>query len=93
MSVRLDRPGPRRSGAATGRRREVTDDGDTFFRTVDRALGTYLSLRPAPLVLVGASRTVSRFTYTATVVNPFGNLLRVMHNPHYRETLAARSGA
>jgi Bacterial archaeo-eukaryotic release factor family 3 len=35
---------------------------DTFFRTVDRALGTYLSLHPAPLVLVGAGRTLTRFT-------------------------------
>lgn len=35
---------------------------DTFFRTVDRALGTYLSVHPAPLVLVGAPRTVARFT-------------------------------
>lgn len=27
---------------------------------------------------------------TATVVDPFGNLLGVMHNPHYLEILAAR---
>ncbi len=32
----------------------------------------------------------SGFT-TASVVDPFGNVLGVMHNPHYLEVLAARS--
>jgi hypothetical protein len=27
---------------------------------------------------------------TASVVDPFGNVLGVMHNPHYLEMLAAR---
>ncbi len=35
--------------------------GDQFLREVDQALGTYLRLHPAPLVLVGAERTVGRF--------------------------------
>ncbi|RZT84647.1 putative enzyme related to lactoylglutathione lyase [Pseudonocardia sediminis] len=30
---------------------------------------------------------------TASVVDPFGNVLGVMHNPHYLEMLAARSGS
>lgn len=30
---------------------------------------------------------------TASVVDPFGNVLGVMHNPHYLEMLAARAGA
>ncbi len=33
----------------------------------------------------------SGFT-TASVVDPFGNVLGVMHNPHYLEMLAARAG-
>jgi Bacterial archaeo-eukaryotic release factor family 3 len=32
-----------------------------FLRQVDRALGTYLRLHPAPLVLVGAERTLAEF--------------------------------
>ncbi len=34
---------------------------ESFLRRVDRALGTYLRLHPAPLVLVGAERTVAEF--------------------------------
>jgi hypothetical protein len=34
----------------------------------------------------------SGFT-TASVVDPFGNVLGVMHNPHYLEVLAARTTA
>jgi len=30
---------------------------------------------------------------TASVVDPFGNVLGIMHNPHYLEMLAARSAA
>jgi hypothetical protein len=37
------------------------DAGDAFLRRVDRALGTYLRLHPAPLVLVGGHRVVGRF--------------------------------
>ena len=33
----------------------------------------------------------SGFT-TASVVDPFGNLLGIMHNPHYLEMLAGRTG-
>lgn len=29
---------------------------------------------------------------TASVVDPFGNVLGIMHNPHYLEMLAARGG-
>ncbi|MET0187883.1 MAG: VOC family protein [Pseudonocardia sediminis] len=34
----------------------------------------------------------SGFT-TASVIDPFGNVLGVMHNPHYLEMLAARSSS
>jgi hypothetical protein len=37
------------------------DGGDAFLRRVDRSLGTYLRLHPAPLVLVGGQRVVGRF--------------------------------
>ena len=30
---------------------------------------------------------------TASVVDPFGNILGIMHNPHYLEVLASTSGA
>jgi catechol 2,3-dioxygenase-like lactoylglutathione lyase family enzyme len=30
---------------------------------------------------------------TASVVDPFGNVLGIMHNPHYLEVLAARAGS
>ena len=35
---------------------------EAFLRTVDRGLGTYLQLHPAPLVLAGPSRVLSTFT-------------------------------
>ena len=40
------------------------EDKDTaaFFRTVDRALATYLRLHPAPLVLAGSKRALASFT-------------------------------
>ncbi|SNR94554.1 hypothetical protein SAMN04488107_0779 [Geodermatophilus saharensis] len=37
------------------------DDAGDFLRRVDRALGTFLRLHPAPLVLVGGHRVVGRF--------------------------------
>lgn len=56
------RPG-RGDRAARPRSTGVDADGDALLRTVDQALGTYLALHPAPLVLVGASRTLARFTH------------------------------
>ncbi|WP_249522789.1 baeRF3 domain-containing protein [Modestobacter marinus] len=41
------------------------DSGGSFLREVDRTLGTYLRLHPAPLVLVGAERTVAEFRRTS----------------------------
>ena len=34
----------------------------------------------------------SGFT-TASVIDPFGNILGIMHNPHFLEVLAARTKA
>jgi len=44
------------------------EDKDTaaFFRTVDRALATYLRLHPAPLVLAGSKRALAAFTGQST---------------------------
>lgn len=47
--------------APTTRRDPRTADVDAFFRVVDRALRTYRTLHPSPLVLVGAERTLARF--------------------------------
>lgn len=57
---------------------------DTFFRTVDRALGTYLSLHPAPLVLVGAGRTLTRFT---RISRNLGRLAGSVQGSHARTPL------
>lgn len=56
------RHGSRRATGGTSQTRGDGRAGDSHLRTVDRALGTYLSLHPAPLVIVGASRTLSRFS-------------------------------
>lgn len=58
--------------------------GDTFLRTVDRALGTYLSLHPAPLVLVGAARTLARFT---RISRNLGRLAGTVQGSHARTPL------
>ena len=57
---------------------------DTFLRTVDRALGTYLSLHPAPLVLVGAGRTLARFT---RISRNLGRLAGTVQGSHARTPL------
>ena len=44
---------------------DTADGGDAFLRRVDRALGTFLRLHPAPLVLVGGHRVVGRFRRTS----------------------------
>lgn len=63
--ITATRTRPDRPGRASGPRRAtaVEADEDAFLRTVDRALGTYLTWHPAPLVLVGAHRTLTRFTH------------------------------
>lgn len=56
---------PPRSGfpiiAPTGPDQRTPEALDPFFRQVDRALVTYLRLYPAPLILVGAERTLATF--------------------------------
>lgn len=64
--IRADRPsrGPRRGRPArTLRGTDVVEQGDAFLRLVDQALGAYLQVHPAPLVLVGTPRIVSQFRH------------------------------
>ncbi len=43
-----------------------SEPGEEFLNRVDRALGAYLRLRPAPVVLSAAEPTLSRFTQSST---------------------------
>ncbi len=42
------------------------EPAEAFLKRVDRALGSYLRLRPAPIVLIAAEPTLSRFTQSST---------------------------
>jgi hypothetical protein len=63
--------------------REV-DENEAFLRTVDRALGTYLRLYPAPLVLVGTRTMVARFSHLS---RNLGRLAGTVHGSHARTPL------
>ena len=56
---------PRRAAGAEaaqrGERGMRVQERTSFYRDVDRALGAYLRVRPAPLVLVGAERELAEF--------------------------------
>jgi hypothetical protein len=63
---RPDKPHAARRGRAD-RPGRATETGDLdFYRRVDAALGTYLRLHPAPLVLVGAEHTTAAFRRIST---------------------------
>lgn len=65
--------------------RGTADDQDEdFLRTVDRALSTYLTLHPAPLVLVGAEPTVARFRRLS---RNLGRLAGTVRGSHARTNL------
>ncbi|GAA5034794.1 hypothetical protein GCM10023258_35960 [Terrabacter aeriphilus] len=85
MTPALGTPFPLVAGRERRGRTAVADRRtDAFFRTVDRSLGTYLRVHPAPLVLVGATRTLARFVATS------GNLRRLagrIHGSHARTPL------
>ena len=53
---------PSARDAEAGRDGRGSGDSTAFLRSVDRALGTYLQLHPAPLVLAGPSRVLATFT-------------------------------
>ena len=68
--------------APTGRTGRATLDGptgDAFYRAVDRALGTYLSVHPAPLVLVGAPRTLTAFTHLSRNLSRLAGTVKGSH--------------
>jgi hypothetical protein len=78
-------PGPGEDGhrqAGHGRQRHGRQRDDrpqqrrAFLRDVDRALGAYLSLHPAPLVLVGTDRVLAEFRQIS------GNLGRLAGSVH-----------
>jgi Bacterial archaeo-eukaryotic release factor family 3 len=73
-----------RTGGRPAKGGEQDRRAETFLRAVDRALGTYLSLHPAPLVLVGAGRTLARFTRVSTNL---GRLAGTVQGSHARTPL------
>ena len=76
-----DRAAP---GRAPERGTRVDQTGDAFLRLVDDALGTYLNLHPAPLVLVGARTTVARFRHLSRNT---GRLAGLVDGSHARSPL------
>lgn len=83
------RPQRRGGPARTTNGTDVAEQGDAFLRTVDSALGAYLRLHPAPLVLVGASRTIARFRHLSRNA---GRLAGVVHGSHARTALPLLAG-
>lgn len=73
-----------RTGGGPAKGAEQDRRADAFLRAVDRALGTYLRLHPAPLVLVGASRTLARFT---RISGNLGRLAGTVQGSHARTPL------
>ena len=65
--------------------------GAVMFWHVDDLAGTLARLRAMGAVEHDPLTEREAGFATATVVDPFGNLLGVMHNPHYLEMLAART--
>jgi hypothetical protein len=81
---------PARPARASRRPRATRDeaDGEGFLRTVDQALGTYLRVHPAPLVLVGATRTLTRFSHLS---RNLGRLAGTVPGSHLRTPLPVLS--
>jgi hypothetical protein len=73
-----------RAGGVPAKGGEQDRRSEAFLRTVDQALGAYLSLHPAPLVLVGAGRTLARFTRTSSNL---GRLAGTVQGSHARTSL------
>ena len=73
-----------RTGGGPAKGGDQDRRAETFLRSVDRALGTYLRLHPAPLVLVGASRTLTRFS---RISRNLGRLAGTVQGSHARTPL------
>lgn len=82
---------PRRQGGRSARGGAQSDDEavDAFLRTVDRALGAYVALHPAPLVVLGAQRVLSRFL---NLSRNLGRLAGTLHGSHARTPLPVLTG-
>jgi hypothetical protein len=78
------------------------DRPEAFLDRVDRALGAHLRLRPAPVVVVGAQPTLSRFCRTSANLDRLAGKIRGNHlnttlpqmaelaSPHLESYLASR---
>lgn len=90
-----------RSGKGTKRRGETPA---SFLTQVDHALGAYLRLRPAPVAVVAAEPTLSRFCRASTNLNRLAGKIAGHHltspldhiaalvAPHLEAYLASRQG-
>lgn len=79
-----------------------TERAAEFLKRVDQALGAYLRLRPAPVVVLGAEPTLSRFCRTSTNLERLAGKIAGHHvttplpviadlvAPHLRTYLASR---
>lgn len=61
------------------RGRRASGDPEAFAREVDQALGAHLRLHPAPLVLVGATEVLARFTRTSRHLARLAGTVRGSH--------------
>ncbi len=82
-ATRSDRGRPRGRTVRAGREPDGDDEG--FLRAVDAALGAYLRLHPAPLVIAGTRRTAAAFVRLSRNT---GRLAGVLHGSHARTSPA-----
>jgi hypothetical protein len=68
--------------------RDTSGDEDAFLRAVDAALGAYLRLHPAPLVVAGTRRTAATFV---RISRNTSRLAGVLHGSHARTSPALLS--
>lgn len=66
--------------------------GAVLYWHVDDVRATYARLLELGATEYDGPRDRGHGFVTASVVDPFGNVLGVMENPHYREVLAATGG-
>lgn len=90
-----------RSGKITNRRGEAPA---SFLTQVDHALGAYLRLRPAPVAVIAAEPTLSRFCQASTYLDRLAGKIAGHHltspldhiaalvAPHLKAYLASRQG-
>jgi release factor family 3 len=85
-----ERAGRSERGDRVERRGETGDAArDAWLRIVDRALGSYLRLHPAPLVLVGTERLLARYTPLSRATGRLAGTITGSHSRTPLPTLAA----